>query len=419
MLKANALFIVIVMALIIGIFTGAIVLISFNYRLLNQQNLKRQRLSLNSVSAMNFLLCDYNNLAQGESKTIDLFGNMDDSVVVQKKLWGVFDIGIAKSFSSKLQSVKIFQVGYKPTGLTAAALYLVDDGMPLVVGGKTLLRGVCYLPDEGIKPGRVSGKYFTGTKLVEGEIRKSTGKLPALDNTRLDNIINVLQSDISLLSLSYKIYDQNYSDSVSHSFQDTTLLIYNQGPVIIGNKVYKGNILFVSKDQITVESSARLEDVIIVAPRIFIQKNFKGNLQAFATDTLACDESVELVYPSSLAIIKQDYSKEQPSITIEADSRITGFIFSYQYVEDTRRTLIRTAVTSKVHGQIYSDGYLDLQGDVAGGVMCRKIVLNTPATYYENHLLDVTIDNSGLSQHFLLPPLLTSDTKQQIVKWLK
>ena len=45
-------------------------------------------------------------------------------------------------------------------------------------------------------------------------------------------------------------------------------------------------------------------------------------------------------------------------------------------------------------------------------------MLNTPSSVYENHLLDITIDWSQLSEHFTGINLINESDSRSVVKWL-
>jgi hypothetical protein len=416
MIKSNALFIVIVIALIVGILSASLVLVSFRYKLYFRQFASRQKLDLNASSGMNLLLADFDSGKEG--KVLDLYGVENDSVLIKKVRWGIFDIGIAKAFDHQMQSVRIFQIGNEPKGMTKSAIYLVDDGNSLAVTGNTNINGTCYLPERGVRGAEVSGFHFSGNRFINGEVRKSLRKLPEISREPIDKVIELMESSADALRGTYSTRYDESSDSIFVSFLSTPLLIYAKGPLEV-NKKMSGFILLKSDTLVTVKRDAKLEDVMILAPEIVIEEGFRGNIQAFATDTLVIGEKCELKYPSVLGVIKNDFDRYQPSIVVGKDSFCHGFIFSYQRVEDMRRTLISIQPGAEVIGQIYSDGYLELKGKVTGGIMCRRFILHTPASIYENHLLHASIDNVRLSPYYLMPPMLETKRQKNIVKWLR
>jgi hypothetical protein len=416
-IQGNALFMVIVVAMIIGIFCSALISVSFAYKVHAQREYRSQRLELNSVSGVNLVLAEYDVLPYNEDRRMDLYGLGHDSVRIKKNRWGLFDIGISEAFGDRATSTKIFLMGSKPAGLSKAAIYLVDDGNSLAVSGKTVINGTCFLPERGARSAEISGFHFSGNKYVNGAIKRSSRDLPAIQKEPIDSIISLF--DLTLAVGQPGMVDpEQITDSVFQSFSSTPLVIYKEAPLTL-DKRYSGQIIFKSDTLITVEKEASLEDVILIAPDIIIKNGFKGSLQAFATDTLAVGEDCVLNYPSALGIFKKDFSEDQPTIMIGKGAIVSGFVFSYRRVEDMRKTLISLQPTGKIIGYIYADGFLELKGDVLGGIMCNRFILNTRSSLYENHLLNVTIDNVQGSPYYLMPSLVETEKKKSIAKWLR
>jgi hypothetical protein len=418
MLRSNALFVVIVMSLVIGIIISAFVLLSMHYRFYVRKNLLHQRVELNAASGVELILAEGNRFTYGVDSPIDLFGTGADSVFLKKMRWGIFDVGVSRSCSRGVEAVRAFQIGSKPGELASAAVYLVDEGSSLAISGKTLLKGVCYLPEAVVRPVQISGNFFSGTKLVDGAVKRSATKLPPIDNQAVEKILDLFDAKSDSLSRQFLMATDNIK-KIERSFRDTTMLVRKSGPLTLtGN--YSGNIILMSDTLITILSEASLTDVVIVAPEIIVKEGFQGNFQAFASKMISVENNCVLAYPSVLGIIKKDFSEEdQPSIVIQKGSVINGFVFSYQVVEDLRRTLVSVEESSEVVGQIYSDGYLQVKGMVKGGVMCRKFVLNSPSSFYENYLLNATIDHTLLSSQYLAPSMLQNEQTKNIVKWLR
>lgn len=406
-----------VIALIIAVLSACLILVAFNYKLYILKNQHEQTIELNCTSGVNLLLSIYSSLPYNESKTVDLYGMQNDSVIIKKSKWGIFDIGIVKAVHRDIETIRIFQIGSKPAGVTKSAIYLVDDGNSLAVAGNTSIIGTCFLPERGVRSTQISGFNYTGSKLVNGVVKRSSRKLPEISKDPVEDIIGLLESDTATIRKEYNGTHPAEGDSVFQSFVSPGLVIYQAGPLVI-DKTFTGRVLIKSDTIVVVESEARLCDVMIIAPDIIISSGFRGNLQAYATDTIAIGENCVLEYPSSLGIIKSEFSERQPSITVGKGTLYSGFIFSYQRTDDIRKTLIRMDTDTRMHGQIYSDGYLELKGSIIGGVMCKKTILNTPSSFYENHLLNVSIDNASLSPEYLMPAILETSERKGIMKWL-
>src|ERR1022692_4786513 len=121
MLKAGALLYTIGICLVIGILTSSLILYSYYNRqeFLNYQAV--EKISLNSGSGINLLLTNSKVVAIGETKRIDLFGEGTDSIQLQRKTWGLFELGISEAFLKGIRNKKIALLGYKND--SAVAIY--------------------------------------------------------------------------------------------------------------------------------------------------------------------------------------------------------------------------------------------------------------------------------------------------------
>jgi len=368
--KASALFLVIVVALVISLLTSALVLLAYSNRLYAIQVRQAARLLTNADSGINLLLSDSYSLDYNTSKTIDLFGDENDSVDLKKMHWGLFEVGVSKAFSGSKSVSKIIQFGYNPDTLSNAAIYLVDQGRPLSVSGNTIINGNAYLPEAGVKRAYIEGASFSGNQLVNGAILKSAGKLPALNKPILSRLLTYFQPGQS--------YKQNcivenglYKDTLIRSYADTTLLIQLNGPYEISSKTIKGNIILYSDTIVIIDASSQLNDVVVYASSVLVKSGFKGNLQIFSTDSIVIEANCQLDYPSTLGIFKMDYKTMQPFIRVGNNSTIKGIIFTYQNASDLKQTKFTLMQSSLLEGEAYVDGFFEANGIVNGSVTCK------------------------------------------------
>jgi len=100
---------------------------------------------------------------------------------------------------------------------------------------------------------------------------------------------------------------------------------------------------------------------------------------------------------------------------------VKGMIFTTQseLVSDLAKTRVSIEKGARVEGQIYVDGFADIQGELWGTVWCQKFLLKTASSVYENHLLDAVIDRTKLSEHYVGSAIITSGKKKKTIKWLE
>lgn len=411
MLKASALFIVLFVSLVIGILCSALIYSAFLYNIQVYDSIKHGKMNRNANSAINFL---FSQKGQVFNSIIDLYGDEEDSVYITNKNWGVFDVAVVKAFSGKYQSSKVLMYGYKGDSLSELSIYLVDQQRPLSVSGNTLIKGVAYLPEAGVKSAYVEGQSFSGKTFVEGNIKKSSYSLPALDTILLRDLVKEISNPY--IELSRNVDDQ---DTLWRSFNDSTIYISSSSSMYLNKKVLSGNIIVHSNQIVFISKDCSLSDILVTASAVVVESGFVGNLQIFVKDSLIIGSNCEFIYPSVAGLIKTDFKSKQSFIKIGANTLFQGLIFSHQVIRDLKETLITTDIGSYIEGQVYSDGLLDLKKDVFGSVYCNKFLLMTTSGIYENTLLNVRIDNSKLSRHYIGSSLLSSKNKKSIIKWLE
>ena len=406
MIRAHALYFTLIISLIIALISGSLVLGAFYYRTLSLKHSSEDRLLRNLQSGITLLLGSEDAFSPNEIYQLDLFDEEKDSICLKLLPWGLFDVGIVKSYSGKTSFQKALMYGYRPK-TDNIALYLQDLNRPLSLCGNTILKGTCYLPKAGVERAYIAGKSYTGTTLIYGDIHTSSNTLPELQKERLSilqNQLNNLKSSEATLTENSFFEDTHIIQWSSSTVSDTTLL---------------GNIILFSNQHLFISASAQLENILVFAPSITIESNFIGRSQFFAEDSIRVEKEVTLNYPSSLGIIKTNASEKRPAITIDENSIIQGFIFSTQLNYDRSKTQISINKNVKVLGQLYTDGYLDLKGSIVGNAYVYKFSLKTPASVYENHLLDAEINIEALPEYFIGTSLFETENQKGVMAWLK
>lgn len=406
MIRAHALYFTLFISLIIALISGSLVLGAYYYKTLSLKHTSEDRLLRNLQSGINLLLGSEDEYNYDENYTLDLFGDEKDSIQFRIITWGLFDIGVVKSFSGKTAFQKAFLYGYKPK-TDNIALYLQDLNRPLSLCGNTQLKGTCYLPKAGVERAYIAGKSYIGSKLVYGTIKTSENLLPSLQKDRLDQ-----------LELLLAVSEASTATKIENSFFESTHFIKWSGQHVSDTSL-SGNIIVFSDQHLTITPTAHLENIVIIAPSITIESNFIGKSQFFAEDSIRIENNVDLTYPSALGIIKKHASETRPSISVGENTTVQGFIFTTQKEYDRTKTQISLNKDSFVLGQVYTDGYLDLKGTIEGNAYVHKFSLKTLASVYENHLLDATIDIEALPDYFIGTALFETETQKGIMSWLK
>src|SRR5258707_924804 len=188
MLKASALYIVIIIALVIAVLCSSLIVAAYFYKTQYQKKFRYDQLDNNVSSGINLLLASTDTAYSG-GKTFSLFNNDADSVSLKRFFWGLYDIGIAEAFIQKDTLFKTFSIANTIDSTKWAALYLIDEDRPFSLSGKTMIRGDAYIPKAGVQQAYVDNKAYEGDKrLIIGTKHNSDKKLPTLDENRLKQL---------------------------------------------------------------------------------------------------------------------------------------------------------------------------------------------------------------------------------------
>ncbi|MFA6924754.1 MAG: hypothetical protein WC223_10945 [Bacteroidales bacterium] len=415
--KSSTLIYAVFIQIFILIICGSLILLSFYNRMYVESIIKKDKLIYNANSGINILISKSDIANYNEKKYYSLFENSDDSVELLKKRWGIFDVFISTAKWKKNEIQKIALVGSILPDSEKIALFLTNSKNPLYVCGNTLIKGKCYLPEDGAARAYIEGKSFSGNKLVDGKINKSTNVIPLPNQILQDLSITNLRKEYSKDSI-FDFEKAKLPDTIRNSFSERTLILYQKNKFSLQQYLI-GNIIAISDNSIIVTRDCKANDIIICAPFVKIEKGFEGKLQVLASDSIVVEEECNLNYPSALLLVNEDIKDFNPFIRIMEKSKINGVVYQFKKnIQSNHNAFVYISKDVKINGQVYSNGMIEQKGTIYGSVYCNKFILKTPSSYYENHLLDATIDISKLSKYYVGAIFFNTIGKRKIVKWL-
>ncbi|MAU27264.1 MAG: hypothetical protein CMH48_09975 [Muricauda sp.] len=351
----------------------------------------------------------------GEPLDIPVANEVGISVEVQRKYWGLLELRTAIATKGKLKFEKSALVGNSI--LKRNALFLQDKQRPMVIAGNAQIRGDAYLPERGIKPGNIKGHGYYGPQLVYGNQKQSKAQLPELSRD--------LQGQLKQLST---IISAPFGEEVAlgkemvlkNSFRNP-LKIIKGGEIRLQNIHLAGHVMVWATQNIVVDATAILKDVVLMAPKIEIRKGFQGSLQAFATKAIEIGEGCYLAYPSVLLVDERHVGSEQrnPAISIAAQTDFRGFMIYQNGESDEHRSRahIKIAKNAQVMGEVYCQENLELKGSVKGTVTTGAFIALENGSSYQNHLFNGIINSTQLPPEYAG---LTYEGQKanQVMKWL-
>lgn len=370
-------------------------------------------------SGINYLLNEKK--ATLDTLTINELTNENQKVEVHLSNWGIFEKGIVKTTHRKKIFYKSAFLGTKIRSIERPSLYLQDNYKPLVVVGKTLLKGLVYIPSQGINPGYIAGESFFGNQLVEGVIKNSTKKLPEL-NAKYKELGEIFENNTEISQENYLSPDNTIK--IINSFLKPTKIMYQKGIIELDGTSITGNIIIKSDELVKIKMTAVLKDVIIIAPIVEIEDDVVGTFQVIANKKITVGKNCKLNYPSALVLIQEKESianlNSNPldyHIQVEKNTQILGTICYLKSIkENDFKTQITLSEEAIVKGEIYCQGNLELKGKVVGSVYTEQFIVNAAGSIFINHLYNGQIVNDDFPESF--SGLLFKDNLKSVAKWM-
>lgn len=415
-LKAGSLQLVTFIMVVIALFLSAfIVLIHVHKKFRIKTNHIIETVALTD-KGINHLL---NNESIGnDTISIPLYDEDYKSIKAHSSFWGIYEKGYSEASIKNNTLKKTVLIGSKLGDHDDVALFVKDNKSPLVLVGNTKIKGNAYLPKRGVKSGNIAGTSYYGEQFIYGtkHISKS---FPKLNHKLLSHIKAIDKNTFNYNEIDY--IDLSASKIHVNSFEKPPQLAYSNSEIILSDISLTGHIKIESQTKIVVDASAKLTDVILIAPVIEIRQHVKGTFQAFATERINVAKHVTLDYPSSL-VLSRDYLKEELDSTLNMI-----FVDDYSVVKGNILALeenwsgnydaqIKINPNATIKGNIYCEQNLELRGTVYGTVFTNNFIIKEAGSIYQNHLYNALIDITELEPEFVSFPMQQS--KKGIAKWL-
>ena len=400
-IKASALQMVLVVAVIIVIISFAFISLMYY-----QKRIAIKHASYSESIYENHQVFEYLKKTKISYKEADLLALFPNTSIT-KKQWGLFELMQIKTKKNKESFEKIALVG--EYNLNKKALYLKNNNQQLILVGNTKITGNVVLPSFGVNSGNIAGVSYSKERLIYGEIEQSETKLPLLVNKE-----KVALFLTSYINDSIERFDLEEGMIKHRSFTEKTLVHRRNGVVDIVNSSLKGNIIIESDTLIKVYATSTLRDVILIAPRIEVLNNFKGNVQIFASENIQIGEDSQLEFPTSLMLLDNN---DTGIIQVSKSSKING---SISYLSSSKETNHKPQIlldnTSVVYGEVYCQGNLELRGQVNGAVYTNSFIVNEAGGIYINHIFNGEINSEKLTKEYA--GLLFRNSSKSVAKWL-
>ena len=412
-LKSGVLQLTLGIGIIIGVLCMAMIMVVYYAKLFFLQHSVNDNLASNATSGIHYLMAEGKNFPYNKTRTLDLFHEEIDTVELTRRRWGLFDLVTTRSIRGNHEVVKSALLAAETDTITQSCLYIPNSNALIYMVGTALLRGNAYLPGRGLTPGSIKNNNFKSDRLIYGKMKKSNEHLPFMDTLYIHALQEILNGRDSM----YHLKDIPENENRKHfSFDDLQPNYYYSSSSLHIDDSLSGNLIIHSATKVTITSTARLNDVIVMAPEIEILPGFNGRLQCIATEYIDVGEGSKLLYPSALVLA----GKEMDSlIVVRSGAVVEGYAIIAGYNAYTGNAgLFKIEKDAVFHGIGYINCAAEIEGEVWGHLSIQSFNASEGTADYPNHFMDGTIDRTKCSVYMPAALLWGNSGKRIIAKWL-
>ncbi|MDR2653237.1 MAG: hypothetical protein LBC68_13185, partial [Prevotellaceae bacterium] len=344
---------------------------------------------------------NYPSIIEGnqDSAFVQLYDSVASSqMLIEREQWGLYELVSVSSANRKAHQTCI--IGLDSVYKNDMNFYYQENKSTLTLTGKTNLEGQVSLPAKGIIYGQINSVFFNGKKIETSKMSVSKELPNANDNIKkyVDNLFSFQNVEETIINDS-SIYVDFYNNRIKYLSAKTNEASFYS---------LKGKIILAG-DEITISSDSKLTDIIVVANKVTVNKNFEGTLQIFSRDTLIVEANVKMNYPSGV------FSKKY--IKIGDNTHINGYVIvDCDDKINTRNANYIQSRQAKVRGLLYIRGAAQVQGIISGNAYLARAVFYSPQGYYNDMIYDATILENGETAY---PFWFNSSQRRKIIKWIK
>ncbi|HET8885628.1 MAG TPA: hypothetical protein VFM70_04655 [Salinimicrobium sp.] len=343
------------------------------------------------------------------------------SVLIHRDFWGVHEKIISVSKIKKHTFKKAALIGSAQPD-NQIALFVEDNNKPLVLVGETLIKGNVVLPRQGVRPGNISGNSYYNDRLIYGSVATS-GAMPQIPDQLLSGI-KTMGTKVDGINQK-QFLDISKVKQFKNSFLEPLNVVFSKEDIILEHIKMTGHILIQSENKITVSATAKLQDVVLIAPEIEIQDHVTGTFQTIAKDKITVGENTVLNYPSAIILYSEkdsDHSEGSQfvagdKILMKKNSTVKGIVaYLGKYDPNNYQPQVLLEEGATIRGELFCNGNIELKGEVYGAVYTSNFVAHQFGSIYQNHLYNATITNENFPTEYV--GLILQDAKKDVLKWL-
>jgi len=377
--------------------------------------LKREQTEMLIRSGITLVLAESLQFEPERSYSLSLFNDGDDTVSIQRQYHGFLEVIKVSRNDGIFSGHRRCFVGGFHQDEAHPALWLTDYDVPLCMSDAATITGDCFLPKAGYKPVYLNGNYTKSDTPVQGTVQYS-GKvlikpdLPEYYYSLSDFVNNVLSKKGM-----HEIKSDKCPPELSNSFEKDPIYLHSPGNQILSLNAIKGNVVVICDSALHIPASCKIEDAIIIATKIFIEKGFKGSGQFIAKDSLIVEQGCKLEYPSVVALMPAENAKA--AMILRKDVSLMGDVYLFQ--KDRKDALPSVIIDSgaMVTACCFVSGEVELKGTLSGSLYAERLFYSSPSSLYRNYFVDGSITQQ-LPDTFVSTGINKCTTSKRVMKWV-
>lgn len=359
-------------------------------------------------------------LAKNALTVSESYGSFENwgALQIRKRPWGAFSVISSEAVFQTEMVQKVGLVASLNQDIDGLALWLANENSALKVCGSTKIKGDVRLPKKGIETTRLGESKFEGNQLFTGTRRANGLRFPQVPvelESYWRSYISGAVKDDSLIVYRGRV--------TSHQpFSKTSLLYRSWGTTYLTQDSLSGNIILSSDAEIIIDSTAKVDNVILIAPRIRILAGAHLRAHLIATQSIEIGEGVKMAFPSSIMLFSA--GDQLSHLEIKAEAQIRGLIIADGISELYRsnKPLVTLRPGAQIVGTLICTGFIEHQGKIAGHLVAKELCFRDKTGFYENTLFNGIIDNENDNVSLFMPVfsrgLFGQGFKEEVLGWL-
>ena len=320
------------------------------------------------------------------------------------------------------KSERTFIIGRESDDRFRKALVIGDTRNPVIVTGKTSIKGDVLVGPQGVKPGVIRGIGFKGERIVEGGIEKDIKSgLPSLyvqslfeQRSRLQNLASMDYNQFSISGRKLYLKNQNLSlnqDALESLKKDNIDFIIGPGKIICYDNIeitdlnILNQVTIYSDSSISIAGTATSKNILVFANKFFIGGPVQLGGQFYAQSHFEIANAAQIKYPSVIGLISNQFWPDNTLLSIGQNAEVNGFVFIHNFIDANRifKYTLNVDASAIVNGVTYSDMYTELRGLINGCVLTDAFYLYEKPTIYINWMKNAMINRTIINNDIILP----------------